>query len=359
MDFEIKTISSKQAQNFSEYIFPPVLNLPGFSDFGFYIALHDKQLLGMVVVDLQADTPEILSVAVSPSYCNQGIATDLVQGVIEKVLELYDGEEDLSDKQFYVSFASELKYGAVLSKIFTKLGFEKIDSGNFFDITKKQLLENELINNPSIRKKVEHKIQNSEIVSLKNIAKHDAKVFLYKLSEEKEIMEKFSLDVLDEDTSFFRMSGGKIVSCILFKKVQDNTLNNLLVYQTPKNDLERGELLYLLSAASSAIVEKYSDDIRISFLITNEAADNLLNRLFESTKESSKFLIYALDFEDAFLLQGEERFHSDLVFNEISLANMVCNSCKYCEASVLECAKYYQKPDKVVDGEDCDYYEAK
>ena len=121
----------------------------------------------------------------------------------------------------------------------------------------------------------------------------------------------------------------------------------------------KADLLYLLSAAAAAIVKKYSDDIRVSFLITNEAAANLLNRLFDSTEESSNHLIYALDFDDAFILQGEERFHGNMELNEITLENMVCISCKHCEDSIFECAKYYQKPDRVVDGEDCDYFEAK
>ncbi|WP_044936934.1 GNAT family N-acetyltransferase [Pseudobutyrivibrio sp. LB2011] len=358
MNFDIKTISSKQAESLGEYIFPPVLGSQGFSDYGFYIAIQDKELLGMAVIDPKPDMIEVLSLAVNPKYEGQGVATDLLRGALEKTMTLYDSDMAM-DTIFYATFSSEFKCSAALAKILEKLGFEQFDTGAFQTVTVKQLKESENLNIPSVKEKVNKRIASNRIVPLKEMSKKSVSDFLYDLSEKKEVVDRLNSDNLDEDISLFTVDDGKITACILFEEMQEDIIQNVLVYQVPRNDIKKVELMYLLSAAASAIAEKYPADVEVSFLAANEASDKLLDNLFDSTKDSGKQLIYAMDFEAAMVMQGEERFHSDLHFQGITLENMVCKSCKHCQDSILECAKFYQKPDRVLDGEECSYFETK
>ena len=55
----------------------------------------------------------------------------------------------------------------------------------------------------------------------------------------------------------------------------------------------------------------------------------------------------------------EDRMTDNLGFKQLSEEGMVCAKCKYCEGNILSCAIFSQKPDAVLDGENCEHFEDK
>ncbi len=56
--------------------------------------------------------------------------------------------------------------------------------------------------------------------------------------------------------------------------------------------------------------------------------------------------------------QYEERMTDNPGLRQLTEENMVCAGCSHCEDNVLSCAIYAQKPDPVLDGQECSYFEA-
>ena len=55
----------------------------------------------------------------------------------------------------------------------------------------------------------------------------------------------------------------------------------------------------------------------------------------------------------------EKRMTEKPGFKQLTEEGMVCANCKHCEGNVLSCAIYSQKPDAVLDGENCSRFEKK
>ena len=55
----------------------------------------------------------------------------------------------------------------------------------------------------------------------------------------------------------------------------------------------------------------------------------------------------------------EERMTDNLGLKQLTEESMVCANCKHCEGNILSCAIYSQKPDAVLDGEECTRFETK
>ena len=54
-----------------------------------------------------------------------------------------------------------------------------------------------------------------------------------------------------------------------------------------------------------------------------------------------------------------ERFTDNTGMHILTEEKMWCNSCRFCEDNVLSCGIYAQKPDAVMDGDECPYYDPK
>lgn len=52
-----------------------------------------------------------------------------------------------------------------------------------------------------------------------------------------------------------------------------------------------------------------------------------------------------------------ERFSDDTGMHLLSEENMWCKACKHCQGNVLSCGIYSQKPDGVLEGDECHYYD--
>ena len=61
---------------------------------------------------------------------------------------------------------------------------------------------------------------------------------------------------------------------------------------------------------------------------------------------------YTIEFLDLLADPGS-RFTDDMEFVPVDNDRMVCAECKHCTTSILECGKYLQKPDAVLDGGEC------
>ena len=212
-----------------------------------------------------------------------------------------------------------------------------------------------------MKEKTEKYIKEERILPLKKVPKVKLKEFSYNLSEKEDLIPGIRPELLDEDVSILGLDAkGNINSCILFLKAETWNLQNTLVYQSHQGDISGAEIVYLLAASAMAIRQKFKSRVELSFLTTNEKAEKLIQRLFPTAKSNGKYLFYELDFEDALTLAGEERFHSEPAFGLHEISSMVCKDCRHCmKDRVLECDRYLQKPDGVLEGGDCPDFDGK
>ncbi len=360
MEYRICAITSQQALSFRQFMLPSVAASLEYPDYAFYLAISDKTPLGLLVADPKKADPEILSIGVAPEYTRQGIGTALINYAVGDLLSLYDQEELEEPNRFLASFPVSGEAEGAVSKVLQKAGFELSESGSFYEVTALQLKNCESLNLPAVKEKTKERLDKGNIVSLKEVPGKALKEFSYTLSEMEDQVPGIDPSALEEEVSYFAMDpeGEHISSCILFAKEEKGVLSNTFVYQSPRNDLSKSELIYLLAASSETILRKYGNQVTLSFLTVNEISEKLIRKLFPEAKEDGKYMVFELDFDEAFRILGEERFHSDLAFDQFSLENMACRDCKHCQKdSILECGKYLQKPDGVLNGGECPLFE--
>ena len=363
MDYQIFSITSEQALSFRRFMLPTVANSLQFPEYAFYLAVAEegtKQIpLGILVADPKKYDPEILSIGVGKEYTRQGIGTALLRYGVEDLITLYRPEELEEPNHFLADFPVSEEREKAIAGVFEKAGFTLSGEGNFYEVTKQMLQQSEVLLQPSVKDKTEKFRKQERILSLKEVPKQKLKEFSYFLSEKEKLIPGILPELLDEDVSFLALDQeGNVTSCILFAKEDKGVLTNTFVYQSPRDDLSKSELIYLLAAAAGAVEEKFGEKVTLSFLTTGETSEKLLRKLFPEAKKDGAFLVYELDFDEAFRILGEERFHSDLAFDQFSLENMACRDCKHCQKnSTLECGKYLQKPDGVLNGGECPLFE--
>ncbi len=298
MNIRMETISPKAAREAKGFILPNVISSPDFDSYSFFGALTDGRLAGLIVSDPRIFEPVILSIGISPEYQDAGLATELLEYALLEMLRLYPAEELSIPNVFTAEVLGVKGFNKAICRVFEKCGFKPVKKGVFYEIPVSMIRDNHLIQNPSIITRLSSREGREGFAALKNIPDGRISEFSDYLSREEVVSGIFPKE-LDEDISFFELKDDEIHGCILFAKKAEGVIQNLLLYQRGGDALDRQRLLYLLTAASCAALKKHSGDTRISFHITGDVTEKILNKIFPEATPMEEAIIYELPFSDA------------------------------------------------------------
>ena len=110
----------------------------------------------------------------------------------------------------------------------------------------------------------------------------------------------------------------------------------------------------MLAESLDQALKSHSPDTLVQILAAEKESKDLFEKIFTDIKPSFRIASYMK------LLPADEpgKPSNELVFEEVSLEHMYCKDCAHNTGKLLECAIYSRKPDAVVNGESCLYYEA-
>ena len=356
MNIRFEAIGPGDAQINKEFIFPWVVNSKDFEDYFFYAAIADDKLAGILVADPRVYEPEILSIGISKEFEGQGIGTALLEYAIYDMLENYDEEVD-KENTFIAQVYGEPERIKAVKKVFENNGFNAYEEGMFYETAVSKLKDHPHIQTPSVLKRLCSEEGLEAFRSLKNTDKKLINAFGNYLVEN-EIFSGINIDELDEDITFFGIKDGEIAACILFAKESGGIVQNCFLFNREESTSSSKNLLYLFSASAKAIQEKFPEDTKLNFYIGNKNTKGLVEKLFPDAKPKEAAIRFELPFANLFT-DSDNRFTDDIEFNPIDNESLVCKNCKYCTASIISCEKYLQKPDAVLDGEECKLFSSK
>ena len=350
----IEIMSPRDAFKFKQFMTPWVFQSKDKDKYIYYAAIENNILMGMLVMDPKEDEPEILSIAVSPDYCNRGVATGLLRNAVYRHILKYGDDLDLSNR-FIACFPTVHENAHILKKLFSSAGFRLPEEGAFYTCKVSDIAEGKILHDQRAMKMLES--GKLKIKPLKDIEKARLNFFGNKLVESG-VFPGVSSDFFDQDVSYFKLdSDGNICSCMMFLEEEDGVLNNALAYMDPLHNSHQ-DLLFVFTASAEAIEKKFPPDAVVNFLAINDTSVKLIEKLIPNAKNVESAMFFELPFEDAPVLGVEEKY-GDMEMNLVSEENMVCARCRYCQNLTTECDKYYQKPDLVLDGGSCELFEEK
>ncbi len=347
----IEVLSAAQARDFTDFMLPSVTDSPDFDEYAFYAYVEDDVFQGILVADPTEYEPEILSIGVSEKYQRNGVATKLLRFAVLKLTEDFDAEYD-APNHIVARFPSDPETSEIVKNIFIDCRFNLAEEGAFFETTIKGIADSEILHENSVKKVLDEK--KLEITSLAAVDKQLVKAFGTELAQTG-VFPAVNPEDYDEDVSFFLLDNDRIIGCILFDKQEDDFICNSLVYLSPEHGA-RQDLIYILAASARALEKKFPSDFKVIFLAINDVSDKLIAKILPDAKKNESALYFELPFETAKEMTIEER-DGNMSTEIVSEENMVCSKCKFCQNMVLECQKYYQKPDAVLDGGKCEEFE--
>ncbi len=352
MNLRIERIDKDLVSSFSDFILPAVLTNPDYDKFSFYGAISENTLCGLLVCDIKEFAPEILSIGVSPKYVNQGVAKALLSYALKDLFYYFDRDSVDEVPNFVAARVLEkASLPGPMDHILTGFGFEPVSKGEFCEITVRDLNNNKYLQNAKIPKSITY-------LSLKDTPHSMIRAFNDELIKTDQFP-GIEIDVLEEDLTVFGIKDDKIIRCILFLKEKQGVIQNIFLYQMPSEGIESAELMHLLSTSAAAAIRKFPNDTRLNFWIDNDTTRKLLDHMFPEAICEQKATFYELPFTTLKALT-ESRINEDLEFTMLANENILCADCKYCMADeVMECKKFYQKPDAVFEGGECKLYEKK
>ena len=359
MDIRIEKIDADLAKSFSGFILPIVLADEDFSLFSFYGAIYDEKLCGILVCDIKEFEPEILSIGVSTDYQGKGIAKALLDYAIRDIVDAFEPGV-LAEIPNYITARVVEKAGMIgkMEHILTDAGFSAVLEGGFYEVDISSLKNNEYVQNPRAIDKINAPGSKMSYLPLKDVPRSMVNAFSNSLIEN-DIFPGIDAYSLDEDLTIFGIKDNAIQLCILFLKENGGVVQNNFLYQVNDEDISRSSLLFLMSASATEALKKFPDDIKLSFWISDEVTRKLIDRIFPEAVLMEEAKTYEYSFSDV-IEANDKRFTDDIEFNPISNDTLICRDCKYCmEGMIIECEKYYQKPDTVFDDGKCAMFEAK
>ena len=358
MNIRVQKIDTDLARAFSSFILPAVSADPDFEEFTFYAAITGDTLCGILVSDLKEFEPEILSIGVSKDYENNGIAKKLLSYALTDIFSLYDVEElDNVPNQVTARVVAQAGKLDKMDHILKNAGFQMVEKGQFCETSVKAVKGNRYLQNPTVLSKLNKDSNNLRFRSLKDIPHSLIYAFSNKLLAQDEFP-GIEIDDLDEDLSVFGIQGREITMCILFLKENGGILQNNFLYKEDAKGMGNTVLLYMASYCANVAIKKFSEDVLLNFWITTDTTRKMIDQIFPDAVCTQEAAFYELPFYEL-LYRHDSKFTADIEFSEISNENLACKNCRHCmENMVSECAKYAQKPGPVLEGRECEMFEA-
>ena len=357
MDIRHEVISVNLARAVSDFLLPYVRD--DMEAYDYYAAIAEgtdgdevdgsESIVGLVAVNPMAVGPEIVSIGVSSEYEGLGIATELINFTLGRILENYDEEELDLPNSISAWVVGEPDGKDYAGSAFKANGFEAQDIGNFYEIEVSKLSDSRLLRSEKVMKKITASGAEKEFMSLKNTPKGMVNEFSNRLLRDGGYAGIYR-ERLDEDLTFFAVKDNAICACILFEPISDGVAVNSLVYMDEKLT-DRQEIIYLFAACADAAMNRLSASDRLVFWIGEERTKKLIEELLPSARVRSRGTRYVLTFETLMRIRAE-RFESTGM-SIVENASLSCGSCRHCTEAVLSCAIYARKPSGVLNGGDC------
>ncbi len=337
-------ISPESARALEGFLPQYVLDNPDFNKLFFYAATGDDGgAVGVAAVDPLALEPELLSIGISSSFEGKGYGSALLSFICTDLFEK-QGEECL----IRASMNLPLSDWGKLEYFFTKNNFVLNEDSPVYNVKLSEAMDSEILKNAASRASLKGLLQ------LKDVPDNKLRVFSHSIVN-KGLFNSIGRNGLDEDVSIFYMPGDEIAACALFAKSGD-VLQNTWVYVDP--ELSGGmTFASLLSEAAGYASKKYPPDTVVSFIAVEDNSRELIKKVLPDIEPATEIRTYTklLTGLDDTSLEGRD----DPQFEEVSEGNMCCADCANSMGEIFECRIYSRKPDAVVDGESCLYFEDK
>ena len=368
---KIHALTWSQASQLREFILPEVLELPDLEDF-WYLASAEmgRGILGLAVIDPQADGPLLLSLAVSPAARREGVASRLLEAAANVVGS--NGGAALT-----VEYSLSPAEWPVLASLLEQNGFFQIQPERYAYLIPLA----ELNNHPVLT--AARQRNSASVFPMSNLSAVALREFRLEL-ERKELFPPDVLRQCDPHLSFFWLEDGHIQACLLLGNCQDGMVENLWTYLSPRAR-QKQALIYLLGAAVTAAANTLPPDSQVLFSCQTEASDHLVRHLSPSAAPVQSLRVYVrptlqdqeLPEEDAAgrepvteheveeeamasreLTEEEKKLRAerwnDLQMTPVTEDAPACRNCAHRIAGrLLSCEVYQTKPGPVMYGEAC------
>ncbi len=299
MDIKYGVLTPNQARSFSDFFPAYLLDERDFDSFLFHVAVKDGVIAGMLVESGTIVEPEILSIGVSPTYGNNGIATGLLRYVLNEMQNRIPYYERILSNHANVRLHRTVGHEnkeEILWHTFEKAGFTVYNTGAYYSIPISLLESNDLVQSPKAITKIDTLRKEGRILSLDEVPKGKENYFVNKMFEEG-FLDEFDPNTLDKNISFFAGDGTTIDAAMLFKKPLNGVIYNALLY------CEDSQMLgYLLTAAATAALNHYPTNTKVVFWIGTEKTKKLITKIFPEASPDRKVsdLGYQLGYPEAY-----------------------------------------------------------
>ena len=338
MKYEL--ISPESARALEGYIPKYVLENPGFDSLFFYAAVEESGgAVGLAAVDPIVDGPELLSIGISPDYEGKGYGSELLSFISA---DLFDKNSE--ERFFSASVNLSPSAWEKLDHFLVKNHFAKEEDSPVYHVTLSAAADAQILKAAASPLK--------GILPLKEVPDQKLRIFSHTVVQNG-LFHSISRKELDEDVSLFYIPENDVRGCVLFAPGADGFLQNTWIYIDPEYS-GTATLAHLLAEALRVVSEKYPPDTRVSFIMVEENSRALIRKVFPDIEPASEIRLYER------LLTGSEDAagrRDEPQFEEVSEKNMCCSSCAHCTGNIFACEIYARKPDAVVDGESCLYFE--
>ncbi len=294
MDIIYKRISPQKAREMPQFLLSYLLADPDFYRFHYYVAITDKSIVGMLCENAAITLPEILSIAVSSEYTNNGIASGLLGYALkEMLLRVPDSERDIENS---ISARLVAPHGKleILRHLFEKYDFTPYNEGSYYHVPVTMLKQNTVLLGENAIKKVKELFAQGRIVKVGDVSRRQLNTFGSKLSK-LGFASVININDLDDRLSFFGVSNGEIDSCILFEKTTEGIIHNRLLFHDGYG-MVSPMTGYLLSAAAIGAYKNLDPDCELAFWIGMEATQKIIEKLLPHAEAATDVVEMELNF---------------------------------------------------------------
>ncbi|MCR5486285.1 MAG: GNAT family N-acetyltransferase [Lachnospiraceae bacterium] len=345
---EYRKISPDAAREAKGYLMPEVQDHPDFEELLFYGAVkEDGGLTGLLAIDPDVEDAQILSIGMSPEYCRKGYGSELLRFAMRDLVSLI-GEASLDFLPLRASFRGEASGEDPLGRFLVQNGFFPESQCPAYCIPLSVMAKA-----PMLKEAMERKTL-SGVLPLKEAPDYAVNALSARCRKDG-LYPGISRAGLDEEISMCYLPDREIEGCVLFEKEMEGTLQNTWMYVSEEAS---GKMVFpmMLSEALKQALKSCPEDTGVSILAAEEESRELLEKIFPGEEPVSEYLTYI-----RILSAGRESLPEadDPVFEEVTEEGMCCRDCALSKGQVFSCGKYKRKPDAVINGEGCLYYEVR
>lgn len=345
MDYRM--ISPDAARAAKGYLMPGVAEHPDFEKLFFYAAVEENgALTGLLAIDPAKEEAELLSIGMSPEYCGKGYGSGLLQFAAKDLIGKAR-EASLPGLRLAVNFILKEEEEDRLSGFFRENSFFPEEDCPVYRVPLSVMKEA-----PYLKEALKRR-RPAGLLKLAEVPGGAVNAFGNKILQEG-LYPGLNRQELDEEISVCYMPDKEILACALFAKEKAGLIRNTWMYVSPEAS-EKLIFPLMLAESLEQALKSHSGETPVEIMAAEKASADLFEKIFAEIRPSFRIASYVR------LLPADEpgKPSDELVFEEVSAEHMYCKDCVHNTGKLMECAIYSRKPDAVVSGESCLYFEAR